>query len=80
MNEDKKEEETKHPEEETKHLEEEMMHLEEETATDADKPETSVSLEEALRSSQNCEPPLQNKSLSREATSEQQTLIVYQKK
>ena len=82
VSEDKKEKETIHPkqetmgpEEETMHLEEKTMGPEEETTTDADKPETSVSLEEASRSFQNCEPPLQNKSLSSEATSEQQALI-----
>ena len=69
------EEETMDPEEETMHPEEETMHPEEETTTDADKPETTVSLEEASRSSQNCEPQLQSKSLSSEATSEQQALI-----
>ena len=69
------EEETMDPEEETMDLEEETMHPDEETATDALKPETSVVMEEALRSSQNCEPRLQNKSLSSEATSEQQALI-----
>ena len=68
------EEETMHPEQETM-LEDETMHLEEETATDAFEPETSVNLEETSRSSQNCKPQLQNKSLSCEATSEQQALI-----
>ena len=55
--------------------EEETMHPEEEPATDVDKPETSVSLEEASTSFPNCEPQLPEKSLSSEATSEQQTLI-----
>ena len=59
--------------EETK--EKETMQPEEETVTDADKPETSVSLEEASRSFPKCEPQLLDKSLSSEATSEQQTLI-----
>ena len=59
--------------EETK--EKETMQPEEETVTDADKPETSVSLEEASRSFPKCEPQLPDKSLSSEATSEQQTLI-----
>ena len=55
--------------------EKETMHPEEEPATDVDKPETSVSLEEASMSFPNCEPQLPDKSLSSEATSEQQTLI-----
>ena len=55
--------------------EEETMHPQEEPATDVDKPETSVSLEEASTSFPNCEPQLPDKSLSSEATSEQQTLI-----
>ena len=55
--------------------EEETMHPEEEPATDVDKPETSVCLEEASRSFPNCEPQLPDKSLSSEATFEQQTLI-----
>ena len=54
--------------------EEETMHPEEEPATDVDKPETSVSLEEST-SFPNCEPQLPDKSLSSEATSEQQALI-----
>ena len=59
--------------EETK--EKETMHPEEEPATDVDKPETSVSLEEASTSFPNCEPVLPDKSLSSEVTSEQQALI-----
>ena len=82
MSEEMKAEETVDPEEEMVDIEEETIHPElerirpeEETTTDADKLETSVSLEETSRSSQNCEPRLQNKSLSSEATSEQQALI-----
>ena len=59
--------------EETK--EKETMQPEEEPVTDVDKPETSVSLEEASTSFPNCEPQLPDKSLSSEATSEQQALI-----
>ena len=82
VSEDKKEKETIHPkqetmgpEEETMHLEEKTMGPEEETTTDADKLKISVSLEEASWSSQNCEPQLQNKSLSCEATSKKQHLF-----
>ena len=54
--------------------EKETMQPEEEPVTDVDKPETSVSLEEST-SFPNCEPQLPEKSLSSEATSEQQALI-----